>query len=204
MLKTILETWVGSLDESGIQFTNLRGVGNIHERHRELFEGFANYSRAAVLIADPEGDIARYVAALIRDRLINSEGVFIWSKNLEEDNFSDAELVRAVTAVGRQRGVPLRRLSGAAVRRSFNERRERLGRDGPAAFVEELLRLAADPEHRAVRVSKPELAEQLARLLVDEIESRGWESARAWRPILQRAEVIFRLSRGARFSASDD
>ena len=88
----------------------------------------------------------------------------------------------------------LRRLSGSSAGRTFEERREQLERDGPATFVAELLRLAADPAHGAVRVSKPELAEQLSRLLLDEIESREWGSALARRPLLQRAEVIFRLA----------
>lgn len=201
LLTAILEASIGPLDQAGVQVTNLRGVGNIHERHRELFKGFANYSRAAVLVADPEGDIARYVQGLIRDGLINSEGVFIWERNLEEDNFSDAELVRAVAAIGRKRGTTLRRLSGVAVRRSFQERQEQLGDRGPATLTNELLRLAAQPDHGAIRLSKPELAAELAELVLDDVSARGWDATRSRRPILQRAEAIIRLSRGARFSS---
>lgn len=201
VLTALLEPSLGSIADAGVQLTNLRGIGNIHDRHREVFEGFANYSRAAVLIADREGDIAHYVDGLIRERLINPEGVFVWERNLEEDNFTDAELVAAIRAVASERGAALRRLSGASVRRSFDERRALLGVRGPATYVEELLRLAAHPEHGSVRVSKPEMAAELVRQLLDEVADRGWEAASHKRPILQRAEVIIRLARGARFAS---
>jgi hypothetical protein len=198
LLTRILEAWLGQLEARGIRFTDLRGIDNISQRHQELFEGFANYARASVLIADNESEIARYVADLTAQRLINPQGVQLWNKNLEEDNFSDAELVRAIRAIAGERGALSKGLNGRLVRSRYERRRNRQG--GPATFVEELLRLAAHPDHGSVRVSKRDLAGQLADSLLQELEDGNFDELRSKRPILQRAEMIVQLAQGARFA----
>lgn len=200
LLPPLIETQVGSLPEAGIQLTNLRGIDNVSLRHRELVDGFSNYARTAVLIADNEGEIAKYVKGLVAEGLMHPDGILLWERNLEEDNFSDAELVRAVETLARARGARLRGLSGKAVRESF-ERRRNLPMGAPVTFMDELKRLARNPSHGSIRFSKPELARELATLILDELTSkRDWTLVSKRRPILERVSVIVQLARGARFA----
>lgn len=185
----------GSVEAQGVRLTNLRGIDNLHERYRELFEGFASYARHAFLIADKEGLIARYVKGLVEDKLIDPEAVFLWDDErgnfqLEETNFSDAELVRAARAAAIGAGGRLVSLSGKMVRRSFEERRERLRAAGPKTFTDELLRLASDPDRGSVPLGKVQLAEKLRDLLLSELAE-----AQSWDALLRRRQVYRALTR---------
>jgi hypothetical protein len=198
MLTMILEASLGPLEGYGIRFTDLGGIDNLGKRHQELFAGFAEYARAPVLVTDNESEITRYVDDLIAQKLINPQGVWRWQMNLEEDNFSDAELTRAVAAIARERGFRLRGLNGRVVRASF-EHRQDLPSGAPATFVDELLRLARHPEHGSILVSKPELAAKLTEQTLAELQAGDFEQLRKKRPILSVAEMIMQLAHGARF-----
>lgn len=201
-LRMLLEHWLGPLDVYGIRFTNLAGIDNLARRHQELVRGFSTYARTAVLIADNESEIARYVAALAEQRLMNPEGVWLWQKNLEEDNFTDADLVRSVRDLAAGRGARVRGLSGRSVRESFEARREL--ENASATFLAELVRLAAHPEHGSIRVSKPEIARKLGERVLRELETVDFETLSKKRPILRNAQMIMQLARGARFASDGD
>lgn len=113
----------GPAEAEGVRVTNLRGIDNLHRRYRELFEGFAAYARHAFLIADREGQIARYARELREAGLVVPEAIALWAKNLEEDNFKDAELVRAAKAGARAMGAELRGLTGRGLREAPAPRR---------------------------------------------------------------------------------
>jgi hypothetical protein len=202
MLTMILKAWLGSLEGHGIRFTDLGGIDNLGERHQELFAGFAEYARAPVLVTDNESEITRYVDDLTAQKLINPQGVWRWEKNLEEDNFSDAELTRAVGAIARDRGFRLRGLNGRVVRSSF-KRRQDLPSGAPATFVDELLRLARHPEHGSIPVQKPELAAKLTEQILAELEAGEYDALKKKRPILDVAEMVLQLARGARFGGEE-
>jgi hypothetical protein len=200
MVRRLIQARLGQLEEWGIRVTNLGGIGNIHERHQELFAGFAEYARAPVLIADNEGDIGRYVGELLKEKLINREAVLLWEKNLEEDNFTDEQLVRAARRVARTKGGKIVALSGRGVRAALVARQAAGKASSESTFTRELIRLAASPTHGSVRFSKPELAEALTALLLDEVNvARSWDAVAQKRPILRHVSVIVQLARGAVF-----
>jgi len=122
----------------------------------------------------------------------------LWDKNLEEDNFSDADLVRAVRELARERGTTSRGLTGRGVRESFESRRGRRG--ASATFTDELRRLAAHPDYNSVRVSKPELARKLGERILVELETVEFDKLKK-RPIVERARTIVQLAQGARFAS---
>jgi hypothetical protein len=202
LLPMLLENWLGPLGARGIRFTNLAGIDNLARRHQELVRGFSTYARTAVLIADNESDIARYVATLTEQQLINPEGVWLWDKNLEEDNFTDPDLVRAVKEIAVGRHARVRGLSGRMVRASFEARRGTP--NASATFLAELIRLAAHPEHGSVRVPKPEIARKLGEHLLAEVETGEFDALAERHPILRRAQMIMQLAEGARLAGDRD
>jgi hypothetical protein len=202
LLPMLLEHWLGPLEARGIRFTNLAGIDNLARRHQELVRGFSTYARTAVLIADNESEIARYVATLTEQQLINAEGVWLWDKNLEEDNFTDADLVRAVKEIAVGRRARVRGLSGRMVRASFEARRGIP--KASATFLAELIRLAAHPDHGSVRVSKPEIARKLGEHLLTELEAVEFDALAERRPILRRTQMIMQLAEGAQFAGDRD
>jgi len=194
MFPRLIEAVRGSAEAEGVKLTNLRGIGNLDRRYRELFEGFAAYAQHAFLIADREGRIGRYVAELQNDGLIEPAAVSLWKENLEEDNFSDAELVRAAKAAAREAGGELKGLHGTTLRASY-ERRRQLPSGGPATVVAELLRLCRDPKHGSVPIRKTELADKLADVILAELRSgTTWEKLRRQRPIYDVLERLVQFT----------
>ena len=99
--------------DRGIRFTKLRGIGQI-QRNEQLIEAFSTYVRHALLVADDEGKIDRDVKhlkqlGLLKDTGPNRGTVKKWKKNIEEDSFSDAELIAAAKAAAKNKyGVALK------------------------------------------------------------------------------------------------
>jgi hypothetical protein len=193
MFPRLLEALRGPVEAEGVRLTNLRGIDNLDRRYRELFEGFAAYARHAFLVADREGRIGRYVAELQKDGLIDAAAVWLWQRNLEEDNFSDGELVRAARAAAREAGGELKGLHGTTLRASY-ERRRQLPSGGPATVVDELLRLCRHPEHGSVPITKKQLAAKLTDILLGERrDASSWESLRRRRPIYVALERLLQF-----------
>ncbi|MDX6591739.1 MAG: hypothetical protein QOJ13_935 [Gaiellales bacterium] len=125
--------------------------------------------------------------------LLSEETVFLWEASLEEDNFSDEELVAAAADLAERRGGQLT-LAAVELREARESQKERLG-DGAQGLAELLINLARHPEHGSIQLSKPELAEKLAELLLDEMKRADDQEALALsRPVLG---IIFSIIRVA-------
>jgi len=149
--------------ERGVSISTFEGVGNAGLR-REILRVARSYSRFPVLVADREGDIEREVDALKRDGLLSDETAFLWDKSLEEDNFTHDELVELAKAAAQKRGGRLR-LTGRTLRKEHQRRCSQVSQ----GLAKVLCSLARNPQHGSVQLSKIDLAEEMAALLLDEI-----------------------------------
>ena len=95
---------------------------------------------------DREGDIEREVDLLKRDGLVTDETVFMWNKSLEEDNFTDEELVRVATSIAQSRGARLD-LRPERLREAYEGQRSRVGRRGKG-LADILLAAMSAPQPR--------------------------------------------------------
>jgi hypothetical protein len=154
----------------GIGFSNLEGVGRtrLYERVLRLAK---RASRFPVLVADREGDIERDVELLKAEGLLSEETVFLWNSSIEEDNFTDQELVDCASRIAKRKGGELQ-LAPEELRAVRESQKERLGDHGEG-LAESLCRLARSPERGSVQISKPDLAAELLELLIEEIQKDG-------------------------------
>jgi hypothetical protein len=176
-------------DEVG--FTDLGGSGSA-SRLNTMVGGFTTYAQRTVVIADSEGAMAQRVTGLIRSQKLPEEDVLLFKANLEESNFSPAEMLhvlveRAANPPDERPAVTLA-LPLSDVLAAHEKRRERAREDPGLAGT--LLKLAEDPKYGGpVTISKPDFAYALADRILGELnEAQGDEQAiealRRSRPLL--------------------
>lgn len=191
--KLIFEFLVGAFGfepkERGVSVSVFGGVGKTDLR-AELLRSVRSYSRFPILVCDREGDIEKDVEALKQEGLLTDATTFLWNTTLEEDNFSDAELVQLAKKAARRRSATLR-LTPRTLRKTFSERRERV----PVGLAEVLVSLASAPGHGSIRISKPDLAREMAAHLRDEINSADdLDALASHRPIVGVLLAILRAT----------
>jgi hypothetical protein len=187
----LFERLIGAMgispSERGVSISTYHGVGQ-HQLRQEILRVARRLSRFPVLVTDREGEVEKEIEALKRDGLLRDETTFLWNKNLEEDNFTDAELVELAKRAAKRQGVELR-LSARTLRTKYEERCRR----APVGLAEFLLERAAHPRHGSARLSKRVLAEEMATYLLDEFRtSTDSEDLAKRRPLMG---VLFSIRR---------
>lgn len=176
----------------GITFSNLEGVGRAR-LHRRILAIAKTLARFPILVADREGDIERDVALLKHDGLLADETTFLWRTSLEEDNFTEGELVAIATEVAREKGGRLL-LSGRELRAAADRQKVR-GDKTRRGLAEVLIGLARSPEHGSVVITKPDLARALGDFLLSELRNADdAEAAFKRRPVLDIVASIIRVA----------
>jgi hypothetical protein len=162
--------------------TNLGG--DKLEGSRTMLEGFSAYADAVALLLDDENDAARVTRRLSQDGVLRREHVQLWKRSLEEDNFTPQELLDMVAAMGEREGVALD-LDVATLLDAQRSRNQ--GRARPKGLASVLQELARSPDHGSVVFTKPQLAEQMAELILKDIDAAPsrHEEVGARRPIVR-------------------
>jgi hypothetical protein len=162
-------------------FTDLGGSGSASRLHT-MVGGFTTYAQRTVVIVDSEGDMAQYATGLIRSHEVPEEDVLRFKANLEDSNFSPAEMLEVL--VHRAANPPDGRpavtlvLPLSDVLAAHKERRERAREDPGLAGT--LLKLAEDPKYGGpVTISKPDFARALA--------DRYWKNSTRFRATSKRS-----------------
>jgi hypothetical protein len=179
-------------DPEGVRVQNMHGVGGFAEKAQELFEHLTDYVRYTMLVADREGEMAKYARQWVKAGLVPRGHVVLW-KSLEEANFSDAELVRMVERIGRRQDPDVRlRLTGKQLRRRYEDHKQRAPQ--PRGLAAYLLGIAGNPSIGPIRGSKSEdLGREMAELLKAEVDEKGWEAAANKRRVLRLVAGIGRV-----------
>ena len=179
---------------AGYQITNLHGVDQ-GLRHQSLFAAASEYAARTVLIADMEGELSTTLKRLqCVDLLTDENDLLLWAigdqpSSFEEANFTLHELAEAISAAARERCPELAvSLTGDELEAGFAEAIEeaRLHRRSRPALASIALTLAEDRHH--IRVSKPDLARQLAETTIRLFDQGRtlYDIASEDRPLLQR------------------
>jgi hypothetical protein len=169
-------------DGAGLVITDLGG--DKLKGSRTMLEGFSVYADAVALLLDNENDAERITRMLSRDGVLAPEHVQLWERSLEEDNFTPQELLDMVAAIAAEARATLT-LDVASLLAAQDSRNQGDGRRKGLASV--LQQLARRPEHGSVVFTKPQLAEQMATLLLEEIRQAPGrhEEVAARRPIVR-------------------
>lgn len=187
---TIAEALAGPEKAAQIGFSDLKGSGSA--RHlATIVRGLATYVDRTVVIVDAEGDMHERAEDLRRSGELPPEDVLLFEHNLEEDNFSAAELIDVLARIaaepaGGRPAVELE-ISLEQLQDAYEQRRLEAGNE-PPAMAGVLLRLA-EAHTPPVRVSKRRFAKALARRLVDEIEATAPQSGEE-REALERRPIL--------------
>lgn len=179
-------------DAMGITFSNLDGVGRAR-LHGRILRIAKTLARFPILVADREGDIERDVEILKRDGLLTDETTFLWNASLEEDNFTDEELVAVAARLAMEQGATLT-LTGRELREAADRPNGR-GEQDSTGLAESLRKLAASPEHGSVLIPKPDLARGLVGFLVEELQNADdTDDVFERRPVLNVVASIIRVA----------
>jgi len=190
LIRGLLEALAGPVLELGVTFSLLRGVGRIR-LNSEVLASAKRYARFPVLVVDREGDIEREIALLKRDGLVTDDTVFMWNRSLEEDNFTDEELVRVASSIAETRGARLD-LTPERLREAYERQRSGVGSHG-RGLADILLALCRHPNHGSVVLSKRELADGLRDLVLTELrEGMDEEELVRRRPVMRIVLGIIR------------
>lgn len=177
------------LNDMGVSVQELEGVGKLR---KDALRAVKTFPRFLVLIADREGEMEREIERLISEGVLSEEAVQLWDTSFEEANFSDAELVGMIEALGVERGASLT-LDAETLRFRYEEHRDRAGRKskGLATFA---TKLAALPEFGSVSVSKTELAPLMADRILQDLRNRDEDEVTKERPVAKTLISIFRVT----------
>ncbi len=156
-----------------------------------LVEILDRYAAEAFLIVDNEGEMARFVDKTVTDGKLERENVLLADDSLEQDNFSLDELIGVVREIAGNppegREPASLQLTPDQLMAEHADRRSRV-QQNPPGLAGTMLSMAARPEHGSVRVSKTELAEGLARLVVGEL--RETDTQEEVEALKQRRPVV--------------
>jgi hypothetical protein len=154
-------------------FTDMGGAG-MASRLTTMVGGFTEYALRTVVIVDSEGDLADYVNGLVRRGELPEDDCLLFERNLEESNFSHAEMLDVLIEwadkpPGDRPRVTLE-LPLEAAEAVHQDRQLKAKRKDLPGFAGTLLRLAEDPQYGPVRISKPEFAVALAGRMLSDLE----------------------------------
>lgn len=177
MVCGILDNVIGPYFTEQLVFTDLHGVGNAVSID-EVVAAVLDYAERTVLILDNEGPATARVRTLIEAGQVDERNVLVMDTSFEESNFTDEELVEVAALVAAQpsdtRPAATLTLDAGVLRAHHEERLSRAAADKPG-LADTLLRMAAWPDHGAVRITKPELAEGLLQLMLDDFAAASEE-----------------------------
>jgi len=187
-----LDQVIGSYFTEQLTITNIRGVGNAI-KVEEVVATILNYAESTVMILDNEGPVTTVVERLIASRDVLAENVLVMPSSFEESNFSDDELVQVAHDIAArptdQRPAAKLILDGEKLREYHDDRCSRTSGKEKPGLADSLLTLARRPAHGAVQLTKPQLAEGLLEMLVEEFEAAKDDEAQAQlferRPVVQ-------------------
>ena len=175
---------------NAFEFYDLEGDGAA-KRIASLVGALKHYAPEAFVVVDDEGEMAHYVGRLVADGQLSADHVLLATDSLEGDNFTVDELIVTVAEIGANppdgRDPSTLRLTAEQLRTAHKKRRETAQGNKPGV-AKTLLNMARNDEHGSVNVSKKELAEGLAVLLIREIDDAAspdhFESIKRRRPIV--------------------
>lgn len=175
LIARLIDSIWGDPRALGIQITPLHGIDKL-ARHRALVEAFATYARKALLVADDEGKIARDVERLRREGLlVEDDSYWPWKRNIEEDSATPEELVDIANRLAAAKGKNLD-LSTATLEKIQAASGKKKGLAS---------RIVEYAEQRRVAISKEEIADELATLILAELEAAEDET-----PVVERRPVL--------------
>lgn len=179
------------LEDMGVTIHRLHGVGGASQQ-QEMLRAIKTFPRYVILVADREGAIEGQVALMKRDGVLTDETSFLWDTSFEEANFSDQEIVDLIATIGADSGATLA-LDAETLRTLYGAHRAKAGKQAKAvaAFT---LALALQPAYGGVVVSKKQLAERMAVLILDDLRERGAEVVSKERPIVSVLIAVFRAT----------
>ncbi|MCC6222251.1 MAG: hypothetical protein IT201_02025 [Thermoleophilia bacterium] len=190
--RRVLEEVAGMpLEDMGVTIHRLHGVGGASQQ-QEMLRAIKTFPRYVILVADREGAIEGQVALMKRDGVLTDETSFLWDTSFEEANFSDQEIVDLIATIGADSGATLA-LDAETLRTLYGAHRAKAGKQAKAvaAFT---LALALQPAYGGVVVSKKQLAERMAVLILDDLRERGAEVVSKERPIVSVLIAVFRAT----------
>lgn len=166
---------------NAFEFHDLEGSGAA-KRIARLVESFESYATGAFVVVDNEGEMSRYLQGLIAKDKIDERDVLLAKDSLEHDNFTFEELIATVATIGANppagRAASQLQLTTEQLAACHKERRGNARHNKPGV-ADTLLMMVRRDEHGNVTLSKSELAEGLAALLVRELDGVDSEQARA-------------------------
>ncbi len=186
-----LDRVIGSYFTEQLTITNIRGVGNAI-KVEEVVATILNYAESTVMILDNEGPVTTVVERLIASGVVLTENVLVVPSSFEESNFADDELVQVAHEIAArptdQRPAAKLVLDGETLRDYHDDRCGRASGKEKPGLADSLLTLARWPAHGAVQLTKPQLAEGLLKMLVEEFEAAKDDEAQA--QLFQRRPVV--------------
>ena len=202
LVEGVVATLLGQRYVEYLVMTDLKGVGSAR-RIETLVGAVAEYALAAVLLVDDEGDMRAETEKLIASGALDQEDVLLASTSLEEDNFSDDELVEIAVALAADPPDEARTsvtlsFTGEELRAYHDDRVERSSRGDTPGLADSLQKLGLARDD--ARFSKPELADAILARLLEELPADGGReavlSASDRRPVLSHIvrRVIDRLA----------
>lgn len=102
LIKGVVARLLGGSYVEDLGMTDLEGVGAAR-RIETLVSAVADYALAAVLFVDDEGGMRAETDRLIANGTLDHEDVLLASTSLEEDNFTDDQLVEIAAALAADR-----------------------------------------------------------------------------------------------------
>lgn len=178
LVDTIVTEFIGPLGALGVNYFDLGGAGAANQV-KPLVSSFGAYALSTVVIVDAEGKMGEYVKRAIKDGDIAEEDVCLAKTSLEEDNSSPEELIELLEKIAANPpdGIEPAEVDVTAdqLLDKHTDRLSRAPKGGEPGLADTLLKMAegmASP----VRVPKAQLAEALARRMVEEYgKARGDE-----------------------------
>jgi hypothetical protein len=182
------------LNHMGVSIQRLYGVGKgkVNPRQRDMLRAMKLFPRYLILVADREGDMEREVKRLKQEGVLTDETTCLWETSFEEANFTDEEIVTMLATIGTDAGATLT-LDAHRLRTLYNEHCAKPGKDAKA-LATFALGLARREEYGSVVASKPQLAERMADLILDDLLKRGVEVVSTKRPIVAMLVSVFRVT----------
>jgi hypothetical protein len=183
----LVEASLGWIPEE-LLVTNIRGSGGA-KRMEPIVEAIADYAAYTTVIVDAEGEMARYVHALVDAGLADPDNVMMVGTSFEEANFTDAELVRtakriAASPPGERPAVKVT-LTGRESREAHETRLQKARPGEHPGLADTLLILLRDPDRGPVNLGKVELSRALLEVAMGELGKPPIHALLRKRPIVR-------------------
>ena len=152
--------------------TSIHGTGGA-KRIERIVETIADYALSSTLLVDREGEMARYVTALIEAEALDERDVLMFDSSFEEANFTDQELVAvartlAANPPGERPAVEVR-LTADELRQEHQHRCADARPGAAPGLANTLLELLREERYGPVNLKKLELSQGLLEAVLDEL-----------------------------------